>query len=675
MREIIEEEQRAMQGEGASGQEESLVLTVEEMAERLGVTAGRVKHMIKAGRFPSARKASSHEAVMLLEAKRVKTIPHAGVLVIQEGDVTLVEQRNRKGGRPQKKTQEKGEVQGMLPWLEESNSTDRPRVANGEERSAEEQASQVQVSHSADLLPVSLPTSLAQQDQRDELGDKLEEEEEQEEGGGEKKGLRRYYSKYQERPTAYYDPLSGQLYSEKSRVHRLESAGLDAVLEVCDCPVLYLLPDASGEYPTASDYYSIEGIEVRKYLEKRQAAMVRYQGKMINVYPLSTWCDVGGGASLKGVIRGMRTIQQELEQAFQPQKVTAGRVEKFRIPLLATPSQMGADLLKRSLPYEQVYEPLPEQTALTILQELGQGRIETFYHGRDEVEQVYAYDGRWMYASCLRHVPVGPVVHDMQGEIAAYVPGFYRVEVQIPVQWQHIGLLPMRNEVGNSQKFSYPRMAGQTFESWCSSSELSLALKQGWSVVVKERILWPQTHRLPEPLKLWGDRLIGLRMERAKGYEEPIRGMLEAAVRNILLHTIGGFHRVTREFDGYTSDVMTIPATATSFELLPDGEIWRYTLADTLSPLQQMLSQPHWAASIWGAARKKLAEQALQVSFEDLIAMRVDAVWTAREMPWKDTGKVGVFRRERLQHDMHIRWPRNTGEMVHLVQRTKGQEA
>ncbi len=678
-----------MQKEEANGQGKREWLTVEEMAGRLEVTTGRVKHMIKAGQLPSARKASAHEAVMLLEAKRVKTIPHAGVLVIQEEDVVLVEQRSRKGGRPRKKRAETGGMQERLPGLEERNPTSWQGAVISEERAdvsearghvehakpAEEHVVMVHAFPPADPVLVSLPTALAPQRQRAELEDKLEEEEEQEKGEGEKKGLRRYYSKYRERATAYYDPQSGQLYSEKSRVHKLgPHASLAEVLEACDCPVLYLLPNGEGAYPGASAYYSIAELEVRKYLEKRQAATVRYQGKMIHVYPLSTWCQIQGGASLKEAIRGMRTVQRELEQAFQPQKVTAGRAEKFLIPLLATPSQMGADLLKRSLPYDQVYEPLPEQTAFTILQELGQGRIETFYHGRDEVEQVYAYDGRWMYASCLRHVPVGPVIHDRQEEIAAYIPGFYRVEVHIPAQWQHIGLLPMRNAVGSAQKFSYPRQAGQTFESWCSSSELSLALKQGWSVAVKERILWPQTHMLPEPLKLWGDRLITLRMERAKGYEEPIRGMLEAAVRNILLHTIGGFHRVTREFDGYTSDVMTIPATATSFELLADGEIWRYTLADKLSPLQEVLSQPHWAASVWGAARKKLAEQALQVPLDDLMAMRVDAVWTAREMPWRDTGKVGVFRREQLEYDRHVRWPRTTGDMVQLVQRTKGRE-
>lgn len=494
-------------------------------------------------------------------------------------------------------------------------------------------------------------------------------------GKQEKKGLRRYYSKYKERPTAYYDPLSGQLYSEKSRVHVVgRAAVLEAVLEACDCPVLYLLPDATGGYPTASDYYQIAGIEVKKYLEKRQAATVRYQGKSINVYPIATWCDVALGDSLKGVIQGLRTVREELEKSFQPRSVTAERAEKFLIPLLATPSQMGADLLKRSLPYEQVYEPLPEDTALTILQELGQGRIETFYHGQDEVEQVYAYDGRWMYASCLRHVPVGPVLHDDEAAILPYVPGFYRVEVSIPREWQHIGLLPMRNPTGSSQKFSYPRQGGQVFESWCTSSELSLALKEGWQVQVRERILWPQTHVLPEPLKLWGERLIALRMEKAPTYAEPLRSILQAAVRNILLHTAGGFHRVTREFDGYTSDVTAIPATATSFELLPDGEIWRYTQADRLSPLQQMLSQPHWAATIWGAARKKLAAQALQIPYADLMALRVDAVWTVREMFWKDTGKIGVFRREFLHDDRGLRWPRNTGEMVPLVQRTKGRE-
>jgi hypothetical protein len=266
------------------------------------------------------------------------------------------------------------------------------------------------------------------------------------------------------------------------------------------------------------------------------------------------------------------------------------------------------------------------------------------------------------------------VLHDEEAEILPYVPGFYRVEVSIPRDWQHIGLLPMRNPVGSSQKFSYPRIGGQSFESWCSSSELSLALKEGWQVQVRERILWPHTHALPEPLKLWGERLVALRMEKAKLYTEPTRGILEAALRNILLHTAGGFHRVTREFDGYTSDVTAIPATATSFELLPDGEIWRYTQADRLSPLQQMLSQPHWAATIWGAARKKLAAQALQVPFEDLMAVRVDAVWTVREMLWKDTGKVGVFRREQLLHDRNLLWPKDTGEMVQLVQRTKGRE-
>src|SRR5271165_3208888 len=109
-----------------------------------------------------------------------------------------------------------------------------------------------------------------------------------------------------------------------------------------------------------------------------------------------------------------------------------------------------------------------------------------------------------------------------EAEVERYVPGFYRVEVQIPEDWEHIGLLPKRNPEGSAQKFSYPRMAGQRFESWCSSSELSLALNQGWGVQVKERMLWLQTHRLPEPLKLWGERLIALRMERAKAYEDPI---------------------------------------------------------------------------------------------------------------------------------------------------------
>ena len=86
-------------------------------------------------------------------------------------------------------------------------------------------------------------------------------------------------------------------------------------------------------YLTASDEEQIAGVEVKKYLEKRQEETVWYQGKRISVYPSATWCEEAAGVSLKGVIQGLRTLQQELEKSFQPQKVTAGRTETCAILL------------------------------------------------------------------------------------------------------------------------------------------------------------------------------------------------------------------------------------------------------------------------------------------------------------------------------------------------------
>lgn len=487
------------------------------------------------------------------------------------------------------------------------------------------------------------------------------------------KGLRRYYSKYKTRPTAYYDPISGQMFSEVSKVHKFKPhADLADVLATCDCPVLYILPEADGSYPSAEQYYSIPDLLVKKYLSRRKSALIHYRSQSINVYPISTWCDVKPGTSLKSVITGMRALQQEIENLFQPQKVTAGREEKMSIPLLATPSQMGGDLLKRTLPYEQVYEPLPDTTATVILAELGQGRIETFYHGEDSLQRAYDYDARWFYADCIRHVPVGRAVHDTEPEIMDYVTGFYRVNVAIPSDWNHIGLLPCRNPAGSTNKFYYPRAAGSQFESWCTSTELFLAIKNGWMCTVSERILWPDTQKLPEPLKLLAEKLIKLRLEIADNYPDPIvRAIIKAGARNLLLHLIGSLHRVQREYDGYTSDEDTIPQNASSFELLPDGEIWRYTQLDKLSPLLSQMSQPHWPAYVWGLARRKLAEQALKVPFNELVALRVDAVWTSSQQDWKDSGKVGVFRRETLRDDTDLAWPKNTSEMVELVKRCK----
>lgn len=78
---------------------EKRFLTVDKMAVQLGVSRLRGGHMIEANRarlqekrrIPSARKATSVEAIELLESKRIKTIPHGGILVVGSADVTVLQ--------------------------------------------------------------------------------------------------------------------------------------------------------------------------------------------------------------------------------------------------------------------------------------------------------------------------------------------------------------------------------------------------------------------------------------------------------------------------------------------------------------------------------------------------------------------------------------------------------
>ena len=73
------------------------MITASEAAVRLGVTARRVLALIDAGRLP-ARRASPLEAAVLLEEARIKSVPPAGIVLIEEADLELV--RDRRPGYP-----------------------------------------------------------------------------------------------------------------------------------------------------------------------------------------------------------------------------------------------------------------------------------------------------------------------------------------------------------------------------------------------------------------------------------------------------------------------------------------------------------------------------------------------------------------------------------------------
>ncbi|MBF6614578.1 MAG: helix-turn-helix domain-containing protein [Chloroflexi bacterium] len=79
------------------------MLTSGEAASRLGVSRRRVLALVETGRLP-ARRAVPIELARLLEARRIKSVPAAGVVLIQTDDLLLVEDRQTgyPKGRPRK---------------------------------------------------------------------------------------------------------------------------------------------------------------------------------------------------------------------------------------------------------------------------------------------------------------------------------------------------------------------------------------------------------------------------------------------------------------------------------------------------------------------------------------------------------------------------------------------
>jgi hypothetical protein len=234
----------------------------------------------------------------------------------------------------------------------------------------------------------------------------------------------------------------------------------------------------------------------------------------------------------------------------------------------------------------------------------------------------------------------------------------------------------------NGKGSLYPNKPNETFISWCSDKELALAIKHTWKYRVLERILWPQTQAKgikigQDPLRHFGETLVKL-AEIAESYKEPLRSMLKQGFRSILLFTVGTLHRSQRGskmgVDGYAESLADMPDTDFTIEdILPNGSV-RYTTKETLPGYQLEQFLPHWSLYIWCQAKRKVTEKALDVPFENLLAIRTDGIWTTCSMPFVDTGKVGCFREKPLTCTGPFVWPKNNDELVSLMRIAKGEE-
>lgn len=494
--------------------------------------------------------------------------------------------------------------------------------------------------------------------------------------------LQRYYQQSAHRTRGFYNPVSGMFYSEVSKKHQIAiDAPLESILAVCDTRALFILPTAQGSYFTAKDFYAIKGLEVKRFLTRakkfsstvKPSAEVEYKGKVIAVYRVDTWIDYTPNEYVSTAINAYAHLEKIFTEQFQPASVHKGEHDAYRIELLASPGLMAVDLLKRTLPYNTAYPCIPDDCAQLYFDNSTQGHVETFYHGINTLDNLRYYDGRWMYASCLDNVPVGTPVHDHVNAYMPYVPGLYKAEVQVPETWAHIGLLPCRTAKG----VVYPRTPGELFSTVCSASELYLAIENGWQVEIEERVLYPETPKATvKPLRALKNKLVYIRDTYALTLEEPYQSYVRDACRKMLLHLIGTFFSHTREVESATWDIDSIPDDSFVEELKDargaDLGLYRYTTQGVHKGLAALMCHPEWSWHIWGLARKKVAEQALTLPFDALVAIRVDGLWVNTEMGVHDTGKVGQFREKPLPVGLATQWPKTTSDMLKIVNKYHG---
>lgn len=300
-----------------------------------------------------------------------------------------------------------------------------------------------------------------------------------------------------------------------------------------------------------------------------------------------------------------------------------------QVELLATPAATGLELFEAALPFGASIPTLPDDLREQIAAISTQGRRELLPPPRlrsaRTLPDLWQLDGRWMYAACVHALPVGPAQRDHRNEFAGYTPGFYHVYASIPRDWRHIGLLPCRDE--GTGRISYPRAAGQHFWSWATGAEVALAFAQGWSLLIEERILWPQTGRMGQPdvAKTWIAKLKAIR-EQFQTAGDPASLLAADAVRHLVVDTIGRWASRDHEEHGLTplARIAEMPVGAIP-HVEAETVLWTRTLP--MAPDLLRYAHPEWAAMVWGRCRARLASRALEEPFAALVALRTDALW------------------------------------------------
>lgn len=399
----------------------------------------------------------------------------------------------------------------------------------------------------------------------------------------------------------------------------------------------------------------------------------------LELHPASTWFGPGP-YSPADATAAYALLREILGRAFEGSTV------------LATPATTGRELFLRSIPFGAEYPVLDLETQRLIRATDGQGRVEIVRPARGELElgRLEEYDARFAYAALCWELPVGPAVHDTDPTFAGHVRGRYKVAGRVPADWtQPFGMIGVKAERG---LWSYPHEPGADLETWCDGAELHLAVKHGWALEIRERLLFPN---VAKPLDLWADKLT--RARRALELHRTGAGpgfksgtpdhrhleLAESALRAVLLHGVGAFHGREHLATHMVplADAHLVPATAIRPRRAGRAHEW-IVYGEATGQRWPQLAHPEWSACVWGRARARLLSAprghgALnRAPGTEVVAFRTDAIYlTGRQSRWEqtDNGRAGSYRRKRTlpATELGADWPRSNRELLELRTRMR----
>ncbi|WP_145012441.1 hypothetical protein [Kocuria salsicia] len=402
-----------------------------------------------------------------------------------------------------------------------------------------------------------------------------------------------------------------------------------------------------------------------------------------------------------------RLSPPQAREAFQVLDAVLGDLFAKHLPagtqtaLMKTPGATGMNLWAASLPKSITLEPVSDDIAEELHATSGQHHLEHTVAGpsADEHPDVvpmidpnvithldrFAYvDGRFMYASLCNRLGLGPGVRLNQSkatellEADPYCRARFRVKFTVPNTWHHIGIFGCQHR-DTASGWYYPNRPGATGESWADAAEVFVARKFGWAVEPLEAVVFSK--QMPsqrkrfhgddhvarrsmteaKPLDAWAKKLTDARAMLATdpGLPPLMKTALGAALRAILIQTIGKFASRGRGMTQYTKDPKTIPPEAVA-SLKRLGEAYVYLIPQSMSRQQQMYYRPEFSVQVWGRGRAKVLHNttngvecgALTMPGSSIVGINGDAIYSSYLPQWAlpqeqggvDDGKAGRLR-------------------------------